>query len=282
MRLLNEQGFSVNKLIINKDGFTVIMDAVRRKLYSLDSNSTYHYLEELYEDYIIYSKRGNDGEKLYKQSYAIVDDQVELIGDPIQVVKHVDITYTTNTLSRTKFINNKKEEDISMSKEKTPCEGCMEKIVTIIQSNETPYTEDHREWLLTQEEAFLDKLIPKEPVIDDEPVQVNTEQALEVLRETLKKPEDFINLLPEEMKDSMKSGLTLHQEARGKMIAEIQDNAKDVWTKEELDKMNFSTLRKVHSSLKIPVDYSLQADVTVNNDVDQEVLPAPGVELKTE
>ena len=186
-----------------------------------------------------------------------------------------------NPLQRTKFNTNKKEDTI-MSEEKKPWGGCMEKIVTIIQSNETPYTEDHREWLLTQEEAFLDKLIPKEPAeVKIEPVQVNKEQALEVLKETIKNQDDFIELLPDNMKDSMKSGLALHQEARQKMIDEIQSNANDVWTKEELDTMNFATLKKVHSSMKIPiVDYSLNGGNPANNNADMEVLTAPGVEIK--
>ena len=282
MRKLNELGFSVNKLVINKDGFTVIMDIMRRKLYSMDSDGVYHYLEELYDNSVIYSKRTNGEEKLYKQAYVIVDDVVELVGEPTQVIKHVDISYTTNTLQRTKFNINKKE-DVIMSDEKKPCGQCMEKVVAIIQSNETPYTEKQREWLLTQEEAFLDKLIPKEPEMKKpEAVQVNKEQAMAVLKETIKNQDDFINLLPDDMKDSMRSGLALHEDARKKMIDEIQSNATDVWTKEELTVMNFDTLKKVHGSMKIPVvDYSLNGGTpSINNNADMEVLVAPGIEIK--
>lgn len=289
MEVLNDNGYafnmiSMNDIEVNEDSYYELMEKVRQKLREKNSGNDYYYLEDMYKDFIIYEVGG----KLFKQAYAIVEDEVEFLKEPVSVTKHIDISYTTNNnLIRTRF-NNKKQEGIQMPNDnvKEPCGGCMEKIVTIIQSNKTPYTEDHREWLLTQEEAFLDQLIPKEPVKKKEPEkpapQVNKEQAIDVLKESIKKPEDFFNLLPDEMKDSIKSGLTLHKEARQKMEKEIMNHTTDVWTEDELKEMNFETLRKIHGSLSIPVvDYSANGGTPAgNNSADMEILTMPGVELK--
>lgn len=266
----------ITPLMSNQQGMMEIMDMLRRKVDGLDNADKYHILHDVFKSYLIFETRPKDGSgvvsALYKQNYQVNDNEVVFTGEPIAVKRKVEYVVFS------RIINNQNIGDHNMD-DKKPCGGCMEKIVALINNAQTNFTADDREWLLTQDEATLDKLFPKEPE-KIEPVQINKEQALGVLKESIKKPEDFINLLPDEMKDSMQSGLALHQEMRQKMIQSVMDNAKDVWTKDELEKMNTDTLKKVANSITVPADYSLKNSIIKNNAEDMEVLILPGIEIK--
>jgi len=139
---------------------------------------------------------------------------------------------------------------------------------------------------LTLSEDLLGKLIPEvektkadpKTVKTTEPLQINAEQALNVLKESIKTPEDFFKILPAEMQDSMRSGLTLHEARRAEMVKAIQDNLKEVWTEDELKTMDMQMLSKVHKGIPEAVDYSGNGSGTVQtNKVGEEPLYPAGV-----
>ena len=72
------------------------------------------------------------------------------------------------------------------------------KVERLIQSNKTHFTEGDKEWLLTQEESTLDKLMPKDTAID-----VNSDSALQAFRNTIKTEEDAIKLAPESVQAAL-------------------------------------------------------------------------------
>jgi hypothetical protein len=254
IKLLNNSGFSIHKMNVYEDGYTIIMDAVRRKIDSIDDQSTYHYVEEVYDNYVIYVARQKDGggAKMYRQSYQIVDDVVEFIGEPVEVIKKVDIQYVPNTLKRTKFNNNKNTE-VKMDNNKPPCGQCMEKIVALINNKATKFTEADREWLLTQEESMLDKLMPvteevTKPVVNAEPKKLTSEEV--------------INALSAEDKAAFEFGKRQLRERRNTMIQGIQANtSKEIWPDAELAKTDDAMLERIYNSVKKEpvVDYSLNA-----------------------
>lgn len=275
MKLLNDNGYSFNNILNNKDGYTITMDAVRRTLSSMDTSDKYHYLEELYDDYLIYCVRGQDsGEKMFKQEYSISDDDVvELIGNPTQVRKQVDVMYVANTAQKNKFNRKNKEVSTMADDAKKPCSGqCMEKVIAIINSNKTNFTEADREWLLVQEETVLDKLMPKDPVV------VNSKKE--------EKPET-VQVLSDEDKADLAWAKQQRKEKHRKLIEGIQANvAKDTWTDVELNSMNDNILEKIFSSVKKEevelVDYSLNGGKRiVDNSNDFEPLYPAGIEMET-
>jgi len=273
IKLIKEQAL----LSINEQSLFQTVDLLRSKVDSMDDSTKYHILENIFESYMIYEVRNKRGEVMkdqyFKQNYQILsNNEVEFIGSPIPVKKKVEYI----TVER---INNNQKQ-VNMADDKKPCGGCMEKVIALINNEATNFTSADREWLLTQDEAILDKLLPKEPVKAPEPVQVNAEQAMEVLKNSLKNEDDFINLLPEKMKDSMRSGLALHEEMRSKMIETIVTHTEGVWDKKELEVMNTNVLKKIHDSISVPVDYSLNnsSPSPVVNAAD-EVLAAPGIVL---
>ena len=141
-----------------------------------------------------------------------------------------------------------------------PC--CPEKVELLIQNEQSRFGEDDREWLLTQSEEVLEKL---EPVVIEIPavvpevekgVQMNKEDAIQVLKETLADPEKFLELLPAEQRAQMQHGMKLHKAHRVTAIERIQKEAPDVYSVEELEAMPTDQLEKLARAIKVPVDYS--------------------------
>lgn len=278
MKLLNESGFIVNKMLSNADGYTVIMDSVRRMLNNMDSEDAYYYLEELYDNSIVYCKRTrNGGETMYKEGYTITDDQAQLTGNPTQVIKKVDISYVANDLKRTKINNNKGGN--TMADEKKPCGQCMEKVVTIINSNKTHFTAEDREWLLTQDEAVLDKLLPKEP----EKVEINKKEEAKPVEITR---EQILQALSAEDRAALSFGQKQLADRRANWIQTIQANtSKEIWPDATLIAMNEDTLERVFNSVKkeeIVTDYSFNSVPRISvNRVEEEGLYPTGIEIET-
>lgn len=182
-----------------------------------------------------------------------------------------------------------KKEEHKMADDVKKCSPCVEKKTNELIAHEgTKFTEDDREWLHSLDETLLDKLFPVDSAVInkvDEPVVVTAEQAMEVLKQKLSKPDDFIALLPKEIQEQVNSGLKAHREQREKMVQSILTNTmKGVWEETELKDMSFETLKKVHESTKKEiVDYSLNGDGKINTGSATKEMPmAPtGVKFKT-
>jgi len=284
---LNASGYSVSKIGVNVDqGLMERVDEMREVINEMDTENAYHSLEEIYNDYIIYCTRlrnvqtgsfGND--QMYKQSYSIDSEgDITLTGDAIPVDKQISYVSTTtnNSLKRTKINNNKGGN--TMADEKKPCGQCMEKIVAIINSNKTHFTADDREWLLTQDEAVLDKLLPKEP---EKPVVANSEVRVpEVTREQI------LQALSAEDRAAMAFGQKQLKAIRENQISVIQANtSKEIWPDTTLNAMNDDTLERLFKSVKKEenevVDYSFGASQRrISNNAEVDGLWPTGIEVK--
>jgi hypothetical protein len=279
-----------NSLVDNAIGLQETVDKARRLVDSLDSPTAYHMMEEIFDNTIIYRKRersidaqGNTitrtpEEKLYQQHYNMSANGIEFVGDPIQVSRNVSYTpvVSTNQSRRTKF-NVKKEE--KMEKQLSSC--FLGKVEKLIANKLTRFEEKDREFLLTQEESTLDLLFPRE--VAPEPLQVNAE-LIQVVKNTLKTPEDVVAFVPDFMKESVKAGLKLHEERKTAIVEAIVANAGEGgFSKEELQSMEMGQLEKIAKSTKAPVDYSGQGPaktVQANKGEESEKMLPLGVEDK--
>lgn len=287
MKTLNEKGFAINKINGNADGYTVIMDELRKAVNNMDTKETYHYLEEFYDDYIIYCARSLEGgEKLFKQTYEIVNDQVQFTGNPVSVIKTIDIAYVTNSIKRTKFNKNSKGGNEMNGKE--GCGQCMEKILDIIQSNAAGMTTTDREWLLVQDEATLDKLLSKK--------LVNANAKDDMMKKEDCKPQanaltsdQILNAMSAEDKAALNYGKKQLAARRAEMVKGIQDNtSKEMWPDAELNTMSVDFLERLYNSVKTEdvedfnVNYSLNGNRRIEvNAGDEEALFPAGVEVET-
>jgi hypothetical protein len=150
----------------------------------------------------------------------------------------------------------------------------MEKVVAIINSNKTAFTEADRPWLLLQEETTLDKLMPK----DETPV-VHTEK------------KDEVQTLSAEDQAALEFGKRMLREKRQKLIAGIQANVeKDTWSDADLNAMSETLLEKIYNSVKVkedanaPMDWSLNGNAILDNSKEDDdlILLPTGYETKKE
>jgi len=285
MKSLSQKGFVVSEIGDNEQGYRTLVQAIQTKLDTMDSDFSTYYLQEVFEDSFVYEVRKRDqGSALYKLTYQTNEDEtVEFDGDPVEVRR--DVKYVSMALKRTKFSSNnkpKKEVKIMSDDKKTPC--CPERVQELINNKLTKFTDEDKKWLLTQEEDTIEKLFPNEPKVEEQSApEINKEQVKQAVKELFSKQEEYIQLMPDEMQDSARSGLKLHSEQREKKIKGIMDNAKDVWKEEDLKAMNAETLDKVYASIKVEGDYSLNAhsEKPINTNTEEVLLPT-GVKINKE
>lgn len=257
-------------LQVNKEGYQARLDKIREAVYGWDAKDIYHYVEEVYDDSLIYRVIFNTQNKLYSQSYNIVDGAFTLVGEPKEVKKNVTIEFTpvvTANIVRTKFNSNKKQE-VKMAKE--DCGQCMEKVIALINNKATKFTAADREWLLNQEESVLDKLFPEEvaPVIVEKVV------------------EKTVEALSAEDKEALTYGKKQLKERREMMAKAIQDNTSvETWPSEVLNAMNEEMLQRVYASVKKTSveqhDYSLNGSTGVQvNAGELEAMYPAGLDVK--
>jgi hypothetical protein len=279
LKELSQEGFAV-RLIDNGQGYQEQMGKIQTKLDSMDNDQAVYYLEEMYDGYFVYRRRSRtEGEStLHQQNYSVgEDDSIEFSGEPLRVRREVNYIQA-NKMVRTK----EKKGDKKMVENTKPC--CPDKVDALIANKHSNFTEDDKEWLLTQDAATLEKMIPKE----QKPVEPQVNTADYVRKDSLKTTDDFIALAPKEMQDQMRSGLALHQEHRTSLIASIIANAKkDSWTEAELQELDAKMLVKLNSQFEEVSDYSLQGSGTVpntnlgNDELEEPMLPT-GMGVKKE
>jgi len=277
---LAKEGYSV--LLANEFSHNDIAQAIQAKLDRMDDDVKSHYLHAVFDNYFVYEKvdRNSGQTELLKRTYEVneEDGSIEFTGEAVPVMRKVE--YVTFELKRTK---SAKGGINSMANEKKP--ACPKKIDLLIHSPHSPFEEKDKELLESLDAELIDKIAAPVAILEGkdkmekqeekkEP-QVNAEQAIQVLKETLKTPEEFIKILPEEMQDQLRSGLKLHKEHRNKLIENIMTNS-DVFSKEELEAKATEELEKLSKLVKVPADYSVLGVNGSKPSVGEVLLP-PGV-----
>lgn len=299
---LLESGFDLQA---NDQGYQQLMSQIQQKLDGMDNDMRVHYLQEVYDEHVIYrvSKRDEGGSKLYQQSYSVNDnEQVEFSGDPVEVRQEVSYVPVTNKKrvrkpnhnKENKFIN-KKEEVIEMSTEKnTPCANKKAKVDELINCKLTNFTEEQREWLMEQEDSTLDLFKVNQPEVNseegteqDQPKQVTKEEAIQALKEEggIKDTEEYLSILPNDVQESTRSALRLQKQHRSRLVDSIVNHSKDVWSKEDLESESTEKLEKIAKTIEVNTgeDYSGNGsyeEPTTHSESEEEPLYPVGVEFE--
>jgi hypothetical protein len=239
------------------ESFDSRLNACRDLVRSLNTQTSYNYLVEAYDDYLIYeySENGVGVSKLFKQNYQanVKSGNLEFVGDKVEVKRETHYV-NVNALN----VNEKKK---NMERgNNPPCGQCMEKIVAIINDNSTPYTAEHREFLLTQKEEFLDAIMPKKIEVNagDDMMKKSDCEKTKVVTNTVVKEvvKEVPMVLSAEDQAALNYGKKQLAEKRAAQIEGIQANtSKELWPDEMLTVMSEDTLERLFNSVK-KVDYS--------------------------
>ena len=139
------------------------------------------------------------------------------------------------------------------------------------------FSEADQEWLTGLDAERLDKLVTactkkvETPQTNEAKVDIPT--VIQALAEQYKTPEQYLQLMPEEMRDQMESGLKLHREQRQAVIDKIK--AFNVFSEEELQKKSLDELNKISKLIPAPRDYSLAGAKSVNTNTETEEVLLP-------
>jgi hypothetical protein len=206
------------------------MQLVYSKLRTLETDGKYCYLEEMYDDSLVYSQNGNGESKMYKQTYKIESGKIEFVGEPIEVHKKVEYVVNSGWV-RNKVNINKLKEDKKMAKNE--CPKCLEKINAVIANKDSGFVEADREWLEVLSETALDKTIT--PKVKE--VEKIVEKTVEV------------NALSDDDKAALAFGKKQLKERREGWVKGVQANTDKVWSDEKLNKMDDETLEGIYKSV---------------------------------
>jgi hypothetical protein len=235
--------------IINESGFGELSNKAQMKLNSMDSATQSCYLEEMFENELVYKvyqydpNGGGRSVKFFKQGYQEnAAGDIEFTGEAVQVKRVVEypVVPQTNVRVRTKLNVNQKGGGMD-----TKCSPCVKAAVdNLIANKSTAYQETDREWLEALSEEQLEKMHPQVN-------EVTKEEAIAILSSLSQ--DEYIETLPEVLRQQVKNAIQANKERKEKMVATITANAKH-WTADELNAMSDDVLTKLYKTVNVNVD----------------------------
>jgi hypothetical protein len=247
------------------EGYSTLIRSIQAKLDAMDGENRLHFLEELYDDRVIYrvSDMSSGSDTLYQRGYEVGDDgQVSFMDDRQEVRRKVD--YQPVGEEPANQNEHGKNEEVDMAK-----------VDQLIANEQTNFSEDDREWLANLSEAQVDKLFPAAPAANSQADnKVTKEEAVEALRESIQDKDSFLNLLPSDMREQFSHGLALHQQRRTELIDRVTANS-DVYTKEELEAKPIDEIEKLASLVKPQVNHAPLGGGQAPTDNSNQDAPSP-------
>jgi hypothetical protein len=269
--------FVQSDLNVNETDYKQLQQGIQQKLDRMDTDNKVHWLVVLYGDRVIYKVNSEADEDYYQRSYEVMDNDEVEFGTDVQKMRFTYQPVAQNNKFKRSINTNNGGNMTDVKK----C--CPDKVDELIANKATKFTEDDKDWLLTQSVETIEKMFPikQEP----EQVSVNKEQALEVLKKQLSDKEQVLDMLPREMKAQFEYGLNAYQAERTKLISGIVKNSNEQFKGEDLKSMDMPMLQKMYKSVVRP-DYSVAngdtgSEVNVNSEYDGvEPLLPPGMETE--
>jgi len=251
---------------LNKAGFSEVMTKLQGLVDALDKDvpggRLIHYLVDAFDDgsFIMQQVGGPDGRRFYQGSF-LKDDEgmpTDLAEDFTEVEERREFVPAGNEEGDGRSISN----GASWSKGNLPCESSSTQEVdievetinkeesemkaketlvsTLIACGKVRWSENDREYLMTQEMEMLEKLQPADEVIP--PVE---EPAVEL------SADEWVKDAPSAVRDMLEDGLRLHREKRTSLIGTIMTAKGNSFTEEQLDSKDTSELEAI-SNLTSP------------------------------
>jgi hypothetical protein len=192
------------------------------------------WIDSIYDDYFIWEKDGS----YFKQNYEVKDDEIMIIGLPIQVEKILEY----KTLSR---------KESEMDKNIV--------IDTIVNNSNTKYTEKDREILEKMtDEQLLEALTAKEEKKEKveinqkkeekkEKVEINQKKEEAVENKTPMSAEEYLKStdIPQSIKEVLNSGLHTYNSQKNAAVDLILSDSRNSFTENELRAKDLEELNKL-------------------------------------
>ena len=298
------RGENKREIIVNKEyrEFIRLIDSMVPGAYE----NAYTWVMEVYDDFYIYEvdPHNEDPRKYYKQyySYSESEDEVTLMGDPVEVVKNISFDVKVNSEIKEVKKQKSKQEIINHEGGKTMgcnCDATKEsKIESLIKANKG-FTDKDKEMLEGLDEKVIDYMITQDEAeaalktdvtdkVEDVKSQTQTDAPANTESEVKVNEEDVLNALSSIDKNKIYNavftdqdrkvinrGLQAYNKTKEVLVEQLKDKVSKVYSEEDLEKMELDELEKtaklvgLEDSSGIEAYFGLsgpQTKVTVNSE----------------
>lgn len=238
------------------------------------SVTSYSYVSEIFDDYLVYSQELGGERKLFKQNYTVDgDDNVTLTGDRVEVKQEITYTPVVNESSTTTSKGGQNME------RKEQVQALIDKGV---------WQEEDRQYLMDLEDdrfrkvelSAVESIKPptEEPA---KPADTEDTQTKEPEVEEPKKAhtaEEYLaqSDMPENLKEMFNDGLKLHKDKKGSVIKALLAIKGNSFSEKELNAKKLDELEKLAQLASIPRDYSGRVVGEVDTNVEDSEGNGPG------
>ncbi len=217
-----------------------------------------------------------DTGKLFQQDFTITDNSVKLGADRVEVRPITEFVPVTVETADIETNANQLQENSTMDKDQL--------VQGLIDNVSTQFTDDDRDFLAGLEESQLAKLSPVEEVVKEEVIEkeevipevtnIGTVIGNEAEEQKPVSTEDYINAAPDEVKEVLNSGLSLHRSRKKAIVDGLVANARCTFTADQLNAKDLSELEQLNALSAEPVTFEGSAPVRANSSND-DAPPAP-------
>jgi hypothetical protein len=220
-------------MLVNQMSLTEKHEKIARALDAMDTVNRIHFLEELYDDYLIYrvaERNSPTSPEFFRADYSINEsDGTVNFGDPIKVQKKVEYV-TVNAAPMPCNDQKRKKGGNGMSNE----EKCP--IDELIANEVTDYTEDDRADLEKIDKAMLERIVKNlettpAPVKTEDPEPDPDPKPDESAEPTLN---EYIENAPASIQDFLKSGVAMSESRKAELIETITNAEGNKFTADDL------------------------------------------------
>lgn len=242
LKALKDSGFAWT---VNAD---ISHDSIRGKLQTIvndfDNAQWLNWVRSVFDNYFIYEARGHNpatggySYHLYKRDYTMNDTGVVTLGETVtEVIEETVYTPVPEMAA------NKGKEKETMNKAK---------VDALIANERTRFVECDRKFLEGLSEEQLVKLEPMDPPAAAPAPVANAQPA----KPECKTVADVVANAPDEFKPFLNSAVARETAAKTSLVNGLLANARNKFTKEQLEAKPTSELEQLAELANVPVDYS--------------------------
>lgn len=228
-----------NKSLSDVDKRNALSAALRKKT---GDRYSYWYVMAIYDTEFVYEQGG----QIYRRTYTIAEDGAVSLGEDLEEVRP-EVEYVPVKVNQT--------AEPVVSKETIMANK--EKVDGLIANAGTSFEEGDREWLMTLEDAQLDKLEPPKVEASEETEEPKVEaKEAPVANSASKTAEEYLAAMPAEMRAVFNSGLRKRNEHRDGLISTIKASARNKFSDEALKGFDDEMLENLAAFAEKEADYS--------------------------
>jgi len=235
VKVLRDKVFGT-KDIGARDKRSLLEAAIKEKL---NDASSYVYVVDFYDTYVVYERYEQGVMGLYKRSYKIEEDGTTITFADDEKMVRPETTYVEISV-----LEHTKEQENKMADKKAL-------VATLVANKKTKFTKDDEAWLMNLEEVQLERLVP----VEEAPQGVASLVGQQRQKDKEVTFDSLIASASPEVREMVQTGIALAHNRRHELIEGLKKNPNNQFSDEELKNMPLATLEKL-GAVAVTADFS--------------------------